>query len=116
MVNGANRSKVAVSKPIPTGPRAAMQHQQSGRREREHEHNVPTAPAKKMEKDVHTLEREARDRERLQKEMLRRAYMDPNQRRKPGATPGRRMSYKYEDEGGSEARRVEREREAGRWS
>ena len=32
------------------------------------------------------------------------------------AMPGsRRVSYKYEDEEGSEARRVESEREASRW-
>ena len=76
--------------------------------------------------DHHELEREARNRERLQKELQRREAME-------GKTPagkkrdslvngrvgggGRRVSYKYEDEETNEARatRVESEREAGRW-
>lgn len=83
--------------------------------------------------DPHTLEREARNRERLLKELQRREAMEGKgasaggqQRREGGKADGgrvggmassRRMSYKYEDEESNEARasRVENEREAGRW-
>ncbi|OJJ47309.1 hypothetical protein ASPZODRAFT_159216 [Penicilliopsis zonata CBS 506.65] len=62
------------------------------------------------EKDPHTLEREARNRERMLKEQQRREAMG-------GASSRRRVSYKYEDEETQSARaaRVEQEREAGRW-
>lgn len=81
-------------------------------------------PTPKIELDPHTLEREARNRERMQKEMQRRSAMDgkgPGSKRNlsdaNGNQSGRRVSYKYEDEESSEARasRVENEREAGRW-
>lgn len=77
--------------------------------------------------DHHTMEREARNRERLLKELQRREAMEGKgsngQRREGktsdgrGGTSSRRMSYKYEDEESNEARasRVEHEREAGRW-
>lgn len=81
---------------------------------------------KKPETDHHTLEREARNRERLLKELQRREAMEgkgsAGKRRdsKVEVRTGpaaRRVSYKYEDEESSEARasRVESEREAGRW-
>ncbi len=84
--------------------------------------SAPTKP----EMDHHTMEREARNRERLLKELQRREAMEGKgsngQRRESkgdtrGATSSRRMSYKYEDEESNEARasRVENEREAGRW-
>lgn len=87
--------------------------------------NIDTAP-KKSETDHHTLEREARNRERLLKEMQRREAMEgkgSSGNRKEGkvesksGAAARRVSYKYEDEESSEARnsRVESEREAGRW-
>lgn len=88
--------KVQTSKPIPTGP-------------------------KQPEKDHHTLEREARDRERLAKELQRRAATEgkgPKRRGSglEGRIGGRKLSYKYEDEEGEEARtKVENEREAARW-
>lgn len=83
---------------------------------------TPTKP----EMDHHTMEREARNRERLQKELQRREAMEgkgsSHKRRdsKPeirGGAATRRVSYKYEDEESNEARasRVESEREAGRW-
>lgn len=82
-----------------------------------------TKPVKvEPEKDHHTLEREARNRERLLKEMQRRSAMEgkgPSRRdsKLEGKGGGRRVSYKYEDEESDEARaaRIESEREAGRW-
>ena len=72
--------------------------------------------------DPHTLEREARNRERMQKEMQRRSAVDikgsgPKRKMSGAMQGGRRVSYKYEDEESSEARtsRVENEREASRW-
>lgn len=86
--------------------------------------NIDTTP--KSETDHHTLEREARNRERLLKELQRREAMEgkgSGGNRKEGkvesksGAAARRVSYKYEDEESSEARnsRVESEREAGRW-
>ena len=84
-----------------------------------------TQPRAQPEKDHHTLEREARNKERLMKELQRREAMEgkgPKRRgsgidSKGAAGIGRRVSYKYEDEESEEARasRVESEREAGRW-
>ncbi|KAI9702446.1 MAG: hypothetical protein M1836_000926 [Candelina mexicana] len=75
--------------------------------------------------DPHTLEREARNKERLLKEQQRRESLNAERGKKePGRgakgredRKGRRVSYKYEDEESDEARalRVENEREAGRW-
>ena len=79
---------------------------------------------KKPETDPHTLEREARNKERLLKELQRREAMEGSAgKRRDSNIDGRsgpaarRVSYKYEDEESSEARatRVESEREAGRW-
>ena len=85
----------------------------------------PQAAPVKLRIDPHTLEREARDRERLMKEMQRRQAMEGKgtgaKRRdskvESRVSGGRRVSYKYEDEESDEARamRVESEREAGRW-
>ena len=120
-----------IKKPIPTGPRAAKQQVKTDLRatERVVQRGIPktqtqaraqvtaSASAPKPEKDIHTLEREARDRERLQREMQRRAF-GASKRKDSGnkMQPGRRVSYKYEDEGGSDARRIEQEREASRWA
>ncbi|KAF7586839.1 hypothetical protein BBP40_008247 [Aspergillus hancockii] len=81
------------------------------------------------EKDPHTLEREARNRERMLKEQQRREAMhadrDPGKpsrrrdsRQERTLTGGRRLSYKYEDDESDAARaaRVEKEREASRWA
>ncbi|MCJ1389408.1 hypothetical protein MMC18_002265 [Xylographa bjoerkii] len=82
---------------------------------------IPTGP-KIPEKDHHTLEREARNRERLMKEMQRRAATEGTapKRKNSGleARVQRKPSYKYEDEENEEARtgRVEREREGARWN
>lgn len=82
---------------------------------------IPTGP-REPEKDHHTLEREARNRERLMKEMQRRAATEGTAlKRKNSGLEGRvgvrKPSYKYEDEEGDEARaiRVQKEREAARW-
>lgn len=115
-INGTSQVQVPVlAKPIPTGPRASMQQSRPVERAKEREREAPKAPANKAEKDVHTLEREARDRERLQREMQRRAFGAPKRKGDGTKQPSRRVSYKYEDEDGLDARRVEQEREAGRW-
>ena len=86
----------------------------------------PKPTAGKPEMDHHTMEREARNRERLLKELQRREAMEgkgSGGHRRDSKTDGRggassrRMSYKYEDDESNEARasRVEHEREAGRW-
>lgn len=76
----------------------------------------------KSTSNPHALEREARNRERMQKEMQRRSAADtkssgPKRMMSAVGSGGRRVSYKYEDEESSEARtsRVESEREASRW-
>lgn len=96
---------------------------------------APKGPEKSAEKakspprgpkiDQHALEREARNRERQMKELQRRAVMEgkgPGKggdsrvggRGTGGLAPGsRRVSVKYEDD--ESIRRVENEREAGRW-
>ncbi len=87
---------------------------------------IPKASTKKPEMDHHELEREARNRERLLKELQRREAMEgkpPAGKKRDSqvngrvAGGGRRVSYKYEDEETNEARatRVESEREAVRW-
>lgn len=83
----------------------------------------PTRPAE-PEKDPHTLEREARNRERLLKEQQRREAVNADrdgktgrrrdQRPERGLIGGRRLSYRYEDEA-DDLVRIEREREDGRW-
>jgi hypothetical protein len=71
-------------------------------------------------KDPHTLEREARNRERLLKEQQRREAMKAGSGRRRDSKPEhalggrRRVSYKYEDEVSDQAR-IEEEREAARW-
>lgn len=79
------------------------------------------AAVPKVSVDPYTLEREARNRERMQKEMQKgRSKVDTKgsgpKRKVSGAMGGgRRVSYI--DEGSTEARtsRVESEREASRW-
>ena len=85
--------------------------------------NTQSTVVQQPEKDHHTLEREARNRERLMKELQRREANEGkgvSKRRGSGvgSALGRRMSYKYEDEENEEVRvgRVESEREAGRWN
>ncbi|EAS34473.3 uncharacterized protein CIMG_05497 [Coccidioides immitis RS] len=79
------------------------------------------------DKDPHTLEREARNRERMLKEQQRRQAMNADRdsrssrrlesKLERSLLGGRRLSYKYEDEADDQARaaRVEQEREAARW-
>ena len=69
------------------------------------------------EKDMHTLEREARNRERMLKEQQRRENAMNAERgagsKRHSVAGGRRVSYKYEDE--TQSAMVEQEREAARW-
>ena len=112
-------------KQIPTGPRGGLPIGTTSRdcnqpqvRSLSEVKLTPTSTSNG--KDPHTLEREARDRERLQREMQRRAFMDVNgglasKRKGPSMASARRVTYRFEDEGGLDVRRGEREREAGRW-
>jgi hypothetical protein len=84
-----------------------------------------SAKPSEAEKDPHTLEREARNRERLLKEQQRREAINVDRdgkggrrregKHERGLVSGRRLSYKYEDEEDDMAR-IEQEREAGRWA
>lgn len=59
------------------------------------------AVAPEPEKDPHTLEREARNRERLLREQQRREMAKSGRRRdsrQDRVVGGRRINYKYEDE------------------
>ncbi|KAL9613320.1 MAG: hypothetical protein Q9167_002142 [Letrouitia subvulpina] len=96
------------------------------RSRRDSERTSEAAESPKPDIDPHELERQARNRERLQKELQRREAMEgkgSGGKRREGKIDGRasglgrRVSYKYEDEESDEATasRVEREREAGRW-
>ncbi|KAL9047075.1 MAG: hypothetical protein Q9214_000256 [Letrouitia sp. 1 TL-2023] len=96
------------------------------RSRRDSERTSEAAESPKPDIDPHELERQARNRERLQKELQRREAMEgkgSSGKRREGKGDGRasglgrRVSYKYEDEESDEATasRVEREREAGRW-
>jgi hypothetical protein len=66
---------------------------------------------------MHTLEREARNQERMLKEQQRRENAMNAERggasKRHGVAGGRRVSYKYEDE--TQSAMVEQEREAARW-
>ncbi|OGM51338.1 hypothetical protein ABOM_000143 [Aspergillus bombycis] len=88
-----------------------------------------SAKTSEPEKDPHTLEREARNRERLLKEQQRREAMHADRdagktsrrrdsRQERPAAGSRRLTYKYEDDESDAARaaRVEKEREASRWA
>ncbi|KAL8917983.1 MAG: hypothetical protein Q9208_007647 [Pyrenodesmia sp. 3 TL-2023] len=101
---------------IPKGPAASPSTSTTKPPEQTKRENPATDP--------HELERQARNKERMQKELQRREAMEGKAPTGPrgsskhqnggGASLGRRVSYKYEDDlDGNE--RVEREREAGRW-
>ena len=98
--------------------------------------SIPNLSGKRLEKsnpdsskseiDPHTLEREARNKERLLRELQRREAMEGSGLKGKtrdskldarGGTTVRRVNYKYEDEERNEARAsvVESEREASRW-
>ena len=101
-------------KPPPTGPRGSQSSQQrpvtSPLRE-----DQPKAPPSAPAKDPHTMEREARNAERLQREMQRRAFAEAPQGKRRDFS-GRKSSYKYDDENSEEvARKGELLREGGRW-
>ncbi|PWY89616.1 hypothetical protein BO94DRAFT_464220 [Aspergillus sclerotioniger CBS 115572] len=105
----------------PVNSEYSSRHSRRAKRDRDDQ----KPPAAEPEKDPHTLEREARNRERMLKEQQRREAMHADRdggkssRRRDGRalTGGRRLSYKYEDDENDDARaaRVEKEREAGRW-
>ena len=103
-----------------------------GERDRDRDRKTTEKASKgsNSEKDPHTLEREARNRERMLKEQQRREAVnadrdgkgsrrwDSSNKQDRGLAGGRRLSYKYEDEEGDQARaaRIEEEREAIRWA
>ncbi|KAI4237848.1 MAG: hypothetical protein LQ349_001543 [Xanthoria aureola] len=114
----------------PTGPKSQQKHQQAPPQQPKAQQQQPPPPTtSKVDIDPHELERQARNKERLQKELQRREAMEgykvapttttmgkPQRRdsKTPGGAAGRRMNYKFEDE--LEAgNRVEREREGVRW-
>ena len=113
-----------MSRQPPTGPSKGYQNGDQHANSSSKSAGV-AQPNSQPEKDHHTLEREARNRERLMKELQRREAMEGKAPKirgsgidsKGGVGIGRRVSYKYEDEESEEARasRVESEREAGRW-
>jgi len=70
---------------------------------------APAPAPVEAEKDPHTLEREARNRERMLKEQQRREKAD----KRSGGGGHRRVSYKYEDE--AERGMVESEKATARW-
>ncbi|KAF9891646.1 hypothetical protein FE257_003658 [Aspergillus nanangensis] len=101
----------------------------SSERDRPREKASSSKPAE-TQKDPITLEREARNRERMLKEQQRREAVQGDGGSKSGRSrrdsrqdrstlaSGRRFNYKYEDEETNVARaaRVEKEREANRWA
>ncbi|RAK96749.1 uncharacterized protein BO80DRAFT_215611 [Aspergillus ibericus CBS 121593] len=113
----------------PVNSEYSSRHSRRAKRDRDEEKPAAaTATATATadpEKDPHTLEREARNRERMLKEQQRREAMHADRdggkssRKRDGRAlaGGRRFSYKYEDEENDDTRaaRVEKEREAGRW-
>ena len=88
----------------------------NGRKGSERSSAAATPVEREPEKDMHTLEREARDRERMLKEQQRRQNAINAERgggsKRQGTAGGRRMSYKYEDE--TQSAMVEQERETAR--
>ncbi|KIV82760.1 hypothetical protein PV11_04842 [Exophiala sideris] len=81
--------------------------------ERSHKSSASTTPAAAApEKDPHTLEREARNRERMVKEQQRREKAAKGAGG-AGRESARRVTYKYEDE--LERGLVEGERASARW-
>ena len=95
-------------------------HEESvnGRQRSERSSAAATPVEREPEKDMHTLEREARNRERMLKEQQRRESAANAERggvggKRRAVAGGRRVSYKYEDE--AQSAMVEQEREAQRW-
>lgn len=71
------------------------------REDYERDRNSPRPAAAELEKDPHTLEREARNRERLLREKQRREQAKSGSRRdgrQERIVAGRRINFKYEDE------------------
>ncbi|KAJ5280713.1 hypothetical protein N7478_006085 [Penicillium angulare] len=93
-----DRSESANNSDHSSHPRA--RRVKRGTDDRTKERETPTA-APEPEKDPHTLEREARNRERLLREEQRREQAKSGHRResrKERVVAGRRINYKYEDE------------------
>ena len=112
-----------------SGDESDFSHRHSRRSKRSHRDGYDTAEkerpsergAASSTKDPHTLEREARNRERLMKEKQRRDAMASERDSKSSrrqhdrdTTSGRRLNYKYEGDD-DDMSRVEEEREASRW-
>jgi hypothetical protein len=91
-------------------------HEESANGRRDSERSSAAATPLEPEKDIHTLEREARNRERMLKEQQRRENAMNAEKggapKRHGVAGGRRVSYKYEDE--TQSAMVEQEREAAR--
>ncbi|KAH1287062.1 hypothetical protein KXW19_006654 [Aspergillus fumigatus] len=106
--------------------RIKRDREDGGDRDKDSARDKVSTKTSEPEKDPHTLEREARNRERMLKEQQRREAMNAeskssrrrDNRQERILTGGRRLSYKYEDEepDSAHAARVEREREASRWA
>lgn len=131
-----DRSTIPSSTAIkpPTGPKSQQKHPQPPPQQpkaQQQQQPPPPLTTSKVDIDPHELERQARNKERLQKELQRREAMEgykvvpptttttmgkPQRRdsKTQGGAAGRRVNYKFEDEleAGS---RVEREREGARW-
>ncbi|KAJ5108152.1 hypothetical protein N7456_004827 [Penicillium angulare] len=93
-----DRSESANNSDHSSHPRA--RRVKRGTDDRTKERETPAA-APEPEKDPHTLEREARNRERLLREQQRREQAKSGHRResrKERVVAGRRINYKYEDE------------------
>ncbi|KAL8855979.1 MAG: hypothetical protein Q9178_007429 [Gyalolechia marmorata] len=108
-----DRNSVSSALKPPTGPKSHQSHQQQSKEQ----------PPAIGDIDFHELERQARNKERLQKELQRREAMEGKgastkhkreSKTNGGGATARRVNYKFEDEleGGN---KVEREREEARW-
>ncbi|MCJ1310593.1 hypothetical protein MMC25_004258 [Agyrium rufum] len=104
--NTMNNARRPAAPPVPSAAFASHGRSESKPQEQQ-EQQPPPAQAVIPEKDVHTLEREARNRERMMKEMQRREAMEGIGKgglklRKGssggGFMGGRNKSYKYDDD------------------
>ncbi|EEA27377.1 hypothetical protein TMatcc_004336 [Talaromyces marneffei ATCC 18224] len=112
----------------PSGDESDSSRRHSRRSKRSHRDGHDVTDKERTEergaassKDPHTLEREARNRERLMKEKQRRDAMTAERDSKSSrrqhdreTASGRRLNYRYEGDD-DDMSRVEEEREAGRW-
>ncbi|OKL60421.1 hypothetical protein UA08_03975 [Talaromyces atroroseus] len=102
--------------------RSKRSHRDDYDNERERDRPSTKPGGVPSKKDPHTLEREARNRERMVKEQQRRDAMTTDRDSKSSRrqhernlTGGRRLNYKYEGDD-DDMSRIEEEREASRWA